>query len=167
MNRILTIIACAFFSLATYAQQPVIGYFSYDAAIKAMPEYVTVQQTINDLRVQYENEIKVAQKEFTDKYEMFLEQQSKMATAIREKRQSELQILMERNEAFRAESKQLLKNAEDEAMKPLYDKLGNVLKELGEANGYFVILNTDNNACPYLNSTYATDINALVVEKLQ
>lgn len=167
MNRILSIIICAFISLATYAQQPMIGYFSYDAAIKAMPEYAAVQKTIADLRVQYDNEIKSAQKEFTDKYELFLEQQSRMATAIREKRQSELQLLMERNEAFSAETKELLKKAEADAMQPLYAKLSDLLKELGETNGYFIILNTDNNACPYINSAVATDINALVAEKLQ
>ena len=166
MNRILSLIVCTLFSFAAYAQSFQIGFFSYDKALKSMPDYAIVQETVANLRTQYDAELQAAQQEFTEKYELFLEQQSKMATAIREKRQSELQLLMERNVAFRAASERLLQKAEEEGLQPLREKLDSAIQAIG-SEGYIVILNTDSNACPYLNPAFTTDINALVQEKLK
>lgn len=166
MKHIISFILVSLFAITASAQDIKVGYFSGDAAIKSMPEYAAVQQKINDLRAQYDNELKEAEKEFSEKYELFLEQQSKMATAIREKRQSELQLMMERNVAFRAESQRLLKQAEADEMKPLNDKLNAALAALGSANGYIIIVNTDANAVPYITPAFAVDINEEVKSEL-
>ena len=166
MKHILSIILITLFSLSASAQMMKIGTFSYDAALHSMPDYAIVQKNISDLRAQYDAEVKSSEKEFSEKYELFLEQQAAMNTAIREKRQSELQIMMERNVAFRAESRRLVKQAEAEAMKPLKEKLDGVIKKVGEDNGYIIILNTDANACPFIQSSLVEDVNALIVEEL-
>lgn len=166
MKHIISFILVSLFAITVSAQDIKIGTFSKEAAIKSMADYSVVQQKISDLRVQYDNELKDAEKEFSEKYELFLEQQSKMATAIREKRQSELQLMLERNVAFRVESQRLLKQAEEEAMKPLYDKLDVALASLGAANGYLVIVNTDADAIPYVIPAFAVDINEEVKSEL-
>lgn len=159
MKKVLSLILFAFITIAASAQAPLIGILSYDAALKSMPDYALAQQKINDLRAQYDAEMKTAEKEFSQKYELFLDQQAGMNTAIREKRQSELQLMMERNVAFRAESQRLLAKAEKEALAPLNEKLNAAIEKIGNERGIAVIVNTDNNAVPFINPSMVTDLN--------
>lgn len=46
-----------------------IGYFSYDAAIKSMPEYKATLDSVQAIRKEYEGEAKRAEEEFNTKYE--------------------------------------------------------------------------------------------------
>ena len=149
------------------ATQMKIGYFSYNEVLRAMPEYATVQKHLEDLRAQYENEMTNAEKEFNEKYELFLDTQQSMAKAIREKRQSELQSMMERNVAFKEEAKRLLADAEEKAMKPLHDKIAKALYFIGNERAYVLIVNTDSNACPYLNPAMAENITTLLNDVLK
>ena len=148
------------------AQQMRIGYFSYDAVLKATPEYVSAKASIENLKKQYDSEIQFAEKDFNEKYENFIENLSGMASAIREKRQSELQSILERNIAFKKESERLLAKAEEEALTPLRNKLDNAIKALGSEN-YVVILNTDNNAVPYINPMIGEDVTDLLIDKIR
>lgn len=176
MKRILSLIIVSLFTMGIFAQTEEtqqaapavikVGYLSYDAAFKAMPDYAVVQQKMETLRKQYDDELKSAEKEFNDKYELFLEQQASMALAIREKRQSELQLMLENNVAFRQESQRLLAQAEKEALNPLQTKLQDVLNNIGNARAYLFIINTDANACPFINAASAEDITDDVIAEL-
>ena len=53
------LILLATLSIPASAQMKV-GYFSYDAAIKAMPEYQASLDTLQTIRSQYENEARRA-----------------------------------------------------------------------------------------------------------
>ena len=90
-----------------------------------------------------------------------------MASAIREKRQSELQSILERNIAFKQESERLLAKAEEEALAPLRNKLDNAIKALGSENNFVVILNTDNNAVPYINPMMGEDVTDLLIDRIR
>ena len=102
MNRILLLLF-ALVSLSVSAQDttavvqlPVLkfGYLSYDSAIHAVPGYALVQQSMNDLRAQYEAEQKRAEQDFNLKYEEFLEGQRDFPETILRKRQTELKELL-------------------------------------------------------------------------
>ena len=144
-----------------------IGFLSYDEALHAMPEYAIVQINLHGLRSQYDDEMQRAEKEFNEKYEFFLEGLKTMADAIREKRQSELQSMMERNVAFKKESARLISQAEKEAMAPLYERLQAVIADIAESRAYIMVVNTDSNACPYLSPVMAEDISTLVIDRLK
>lgn len=138
------------------------GYFSYNEALQSMPEYATVQKQMKELKAKYDAEAKRAEQEFNQKYEDFLAGQRDFPQTILEKRQSELQEMMAKNVAFREESRKLLAAAEQDAYAPLHDKLAKMLKVIGDKEGFSFILNTDNNACPYVNAAQGKDINQLV-----
>lgn len=144
-----------------------IGYFSYEAVMKAMPDYTTATNNLANLRKQYDAEIQTAQKEFNDKYENFLENQNGMASAIREKRQSELQSMLERNVAFKQESDRLLAKAQEETMAPIHNKINAAIKAVGTEKDLIAILNTDNNACPYINPAMGEDVTAALIDRLR
>ncbi len=142
------------------------GHLSYAAAFRAMPEYAIMQKNMQDLKAQYDNETKRAEQEFNTKYEAFLDVQRELAPAIRRKRQAELQDLMEKNIAFRAEADRLLEAARKDAETPLRKKLTDMLAVIGQERGYAFILNTDNDACPYIDPSMGEDILELVVKRL-
>lgn len=164
-----TLLAMCLFFLAPMAAsaQNRIAYFSYDEAMKSMPEYVLTQNNIGSLRTKYDAEMKRAEDEFNNKYEEFLDGQHDFAPLILQKRQAELQELMQKNIAFKAEAERLLAQAEKDAMAPVTEKMKTVLQRIGKERGYAVILNTDSNACPYIDTTIADDITTIVKDALR
>ena len=167
MKKYILLLLVSFIMLPISAQQMKLGYFSYDAVLKATPDYISAMSSIENLKKQYDAEIQIAQKDFNEKYENFIENQSGMAEAIREKRQSELQSILERNMAFKQESDRLLAKAEEEALAPLRSKLDNAIRALGSERDFIAILNTDNNAVPYINPVIGEDVTDILIDKIR
>ena len=155
MKKFLLFLLLATLSLAANAQSQQLrfGYFSYREAFETMPGYAVMQRNLNDLKNKYDAETKRAEDEFNKKYEEFLDGQRDFAPSIRNKRQAELMDLMNRNVAFKAE-----------AEAPLKAKLTAVVQRIGRDKGYAFILNTDNDATPYINPASGEDISAVVRE---
>ena len=143
------------------------GYLSYGAAIQSMREYAVVQQKLSDLTAQYQAETKRVEDEFNQKYEDFLEGQRDFPQTILQKRQTELQELMERNIAFKANSKKELAQAEQEALAPLRIRLIELLGRIGRERSYAFIVDTDVKALPFINPDMGDDINQLVKDALK
>lgn len=154
---------------ATTAAQPVLrfGYFSFEQVFHTMPGYAIAKHNMDELRGKYDEETKRVETEFNSKYEEFLDGQRSYAKSILEKRQAELRELMEKNIAFKAEAARLLKKAEKEAYAPLKAKMNAALQQIGKENGFAFILNTDNNATPYLSAEMGVDITEALKEKIK
>ena len=154
---------------ATTAAQPVLrfGYFSFEQVFHTMPGYAIAKHNMDELRGKYDEETKRVETEFNSKYEEFLDGQRSYAKSILEKRQAELRELMEKNIAFKAEAARLLKKAEKEAYAPLKAKMNAALQQIGKENGFAFILNTDNNATPYLSAEMGVDITEALKKKMK
>lgn len=167
MKKIILCFIIAMTTIVANAQDFKFAYFSYETALKSMPEYATATSNVDKLRAQYDGEIKRAEKEFNSKYEDFLENQRSMAPAILDKRQAELQELLQKNLKFKDEAKRLLQQAEKDAYAPLREKLAATIKKIGAERGYAFILNTDGDTCPYVDSTKGDDISTLISDALK
>ena len=143
------------------------GYFSYEEVLHTMPGYAIAKHNMDELREKYDAETKRVETEFNAKYEEFLDGQRTYAKTILEKRQAELRELMEKNIAFKAEATRLLQQAENDAYAPLKAKINEEAKKIGKQKGFAFIINTDNNAAPYLNEEMGEDITALLEETLK
>lgn len=165
MKKLFLLIVLGVLSLTANAQTR-FGYFSFDNVLKSMPDYVMAQRSIDDLRQKYDAEMKRAEDEFNSKYEEFLDVQKDLVPAILRKRQAELQDMMQKNINFKNESQRLLKQAEADAFAPVKNKLYNALTKVGQAQGYAFILNTDGDACPYVNPEMGEDATELIKEAL-
>ena len=143
------------------------GYFSFDKVFHTMPGYTIAKHNMDELREKYDAETKRVETEFNAKYEEFLDGQRTYAKTILEKRQAELRELMEKNIAFKAEATRLLQQAENDAYAPLKAKINEEAKKIGKQKGFAFILNTDNNAAPYLNEEMGEDITTLLEETLK
>ena len=151
--------------LVAYAQdtqvaQPALkfGYLSYDSVLQAMPSYAQMQADMEELRIKYEAELKRVEDDFNRKYEEFLDGQTAFPKTILQKRQSELQEMLDKNIAFKKESQRLLEKAEADAKAPIQEALNSALVAIGTERGYAFILNTDANATPWLNTAFGEDI---------
>ena len=154
---------------AAIVAQPALrfGYFSFEQVFHTMPGYAIAKHNMDELRAKYDEETKRVETEFNTKYEEFLDGQRSYAKTILEKRQAELRELMEKNIAFKAEAARLLKKAEEEAYAPLKAKMNAALQQIGKENGFAFILNTDNNATPYLSAEMGVDITEELKEKIK
>ena len=161
---ILSILFCALPLLAS--AQVKFGFLSYSQALQSMPDYALAKENLAKLEEQFETEMKRAEEDFNKKYEEFLEGQQEFAVSIRNKRQSELQELMQKNMAFKQEARRLLKNAEADAMKPLHEKLKAVLAKVGQQRGLAFILNTDGDALPYVDPAQGEDVTEVINREL-
>ncbi len=136
------------------------GYFSYQKTFETMPDHTIAQRNMEDLKAKYDKEMQRVEEEFNQKYELFLDGQRDFAPSIRHKRQAELQELMEKNLAFKAEAQRLLKEAQDNAYKPLREKIVSALQKVGREKGLAFILNTDNDAAPFIDPAIGFDVQA-------
>lgn len=171
MKRLATfIIACCAF-LSVNAQEStntfLFGYLSYETALKSMPEYAEVQQKMADLTAQYQAETKRVEDEFNRKYEEFLDGQHEFPKTILQKRQTELQELMEKNIQFKQNSREELAQAEKDALAPLRIRLIEVISAIGREHGYAFVIDTDTKATPFINPDMGEDINQLVQDALK
>ena len=101
-----------------------------------------MQQTLTQLREQYQAETLRVEDEFNRKYEDFLEGQRDFPRTILQKRQTELQELMEKNIKFKENSRKELEDAERQAMAPLRIRLIETLSTIGRERGYAFIYDT-------------------------
>ena len=175
-NRLMTMLALSFI-ICHLSFSPVraqdstqiyrFGYLSYQAALKAMPDYAIVEKQMADLEQQYQAETKRVEDEFNRKYEDFLDGQRDFPRTILQKRQTELQELMERNIQFKEQGRQELADAEREALAPLRIRLIELLSTIGREKGFAFIYDTDTKALPFLNIDFGEDINQLVQDALK
>lgn len=146
--------------------QLLFGYLSYEAALQTMPQLTIVRQQMSDLRQQYDEELKRVEDEFNQKYEAFLEGRKDFPRTILLKRQTELQELLKKNIEFKTKSQQELQKAEQEAMAPLYKQLNEAIAAVARQFKLALVVNTDANACPFIEPTMGMDISTEVIEIL-
>lgn len=138
------------------------GYLSYNTVLTSMTDYQLAKRSIDDLKLKYDAEMKRSEKEFNEKYEEFLEVQRDLVPSILRKRQGELQEIMEKNIAFKNDALQLLKQAETDAYAPVKKKLNEAVANVARELGYAFVINTDNDACPYVNPEMGEDATEAV-----
>ena len=165
MRRLLFILPFLLFCLTGHAQIQ-FGYISYEEVLKELPEYAQATQDLAALKAKYEAEAQKGEEEFQRKFVDFLQGQKDFPQAIMQKRQAELQALMDNGVAFRMKSQELIAQAEKELMQEAYKRLNAVLLEVGVELGYGYILNIDNNTCPYINPVVGVDVTNIVRRKL-
>ena len=142
------------------------GYLSYESVLQVMPEYAEMQNNMAELQQKYEAEQKRVEDDFNKKYEEFLDGQKSYPKTILQKRQSELQEMLDKNVAFKKESLRLLSQAKEDAMVPIRVRLAQVLDAIGRERGYAFIVNTDEKVALWLNPTLGEDITTIVKEQL-
>ena len=142
------------------------GYLHYHTILQEMPEYAQAQQELTALRAKYEAESTRTEDEFQKKFVDFLQGQKDFPQSIMQKRQGELQALMDNGVQFRLQAQKLIAQAEKDLLAEVEKRLNRAILEVGVEYGYGYILNVEENACPYINPVMGVDVSDFVRIKL-
>ena len=127
------------------------GYLSYDSVMVAVPDYTELKTNMAQLREQYEAEQKRVENDFNKKYEEFLDGQASFPKTILQKRQSELQEMLDRNIEFKKQSQKMLSEAEANMMEVIKTTINMAVNIIAQERGYAFVLNTDKEAVTFIN----------------
>ena len=144
----------------------ILGYMSYDAVVAQMPEYAQAQEQFELLKAKYEAEAQRAEEEFQRKFSEFLQGQKDFPRSIMQKRQTELQQLMEQSVDFRQKAQKLLTEAQADLEGPARKRLNEAIRTVATRMALVCVINTDANAAPFLAPGYTADITSLVMQEL-
>ena len=142
------------------------GYLSYDSVMIAMPDYAALKINMGQLREQYEAEQKRVENDFNMKYEEFLDGQANFPQTILQKRQSELQEMLDKNIAFKKQSQKMLNDAEASMLDAIKTTINMAVKDIAQERGYAFVLNTDKEVVPFVNPAMGEDITEAVKQLL-
>ena len=142
------------------------GYLSYDSVMVAVPDYTELKTNMAQLREQYEAEQKRVENDFNKKYEEFLDGQASFPKTILQKRQSELQEMLDRNIEFKKQSQKMLSEAEANMMEVIKTTINMAVNIIAQKRGYAFVLNTDKEAVTFINPALGVDITEAVKQLL-
>ena len=142
------------------------GYLSYDSVMVAMPEYAELKTNMAQLREQYEAEQKRVENDFNKKYEEFLDGQASFPKTILQKRQSELQEMLDKGIDFKKQSQKMLSDAEAGMMEAVKTTINMAVNLIAQEHGYAFVLNTDKEAVTFINPALGEDITEAVKQLL-
>lgn len=172
MKKVTLILVLTLMGLVGYAQDAQApaalkyGYLSYDSVFQAMPEYATMQASMQQLRDKYAAEQKRVEDDFNKKYEEFLDGQAGFPQTILQKRQSELQEMLDKNIAFKKESQQLLNQAEAQQIATMREMINIIVSIIAQERGYAFVLNSDKQAVTFVNPAMGEDITEAVKQAI-
>lgn len=145
---------------------PQFGYLSYNTIFEQMPEFRQAQESFAAIKAKYDAEATRSESEFQRKFAEFLQGQKDFPASILQKRQAELQDLMDKSVEFRRQSRGLLRKAEAELQAPVVARLDEAIRAVGAELGLIFVLNTDGNSLPFVHPQVGVDITQPVLIKL-
>ena len=150
--------------MSVFAQK--FGHVKFAEILTVMPEYTKAQTDIQAQQKQYEDEMKRASDELTKKFTEYQQEQANLPRNIQERRQKELQELNEKGMQFQADAQQQLQKAYAEMMEPIYKKIDDAIKAVGQEGGYVYIFDLNRTDIPFVNESLSTDVTPAVKGKL-
>lgn len=167
MKRVSYIIAATLALVLTVSAQTEVhkltfGYLDYNKVLQSMPDYAVAQSSMQGLREQYDKEAQYNEDKFFKMYSDYIQGQKSFPEDIMLKRQKELQVAMDQGLKFREESEKLLRNAENELLKPLEQKLDSAIAVVANVRGLAFVLSREGHNYPFVNPNDGIDITELV-----
>lgn len=147
--------------------RPVVLIFGkvYSAKILAvMPQYQAMHRNLQDLKAQYEAEARKSESDFQRKFEEFMQGKDEYPKTILEKRQNELQNMLETNAQFRIKVQTLLAEAEKSLMADIMAEMSEAISTVAQERSISIVFDTDNGSVPYMVSGLAVDLTSAVIQ---
>ena len=154
--------------MGVFAQNLKFGHINAQEIVSAMPEFAKAQSDIEALDKQLTSELQRTQEEFNKKYQEFQQAIAKdsLPANIAERRQKELQDMMQIQEQFQQEAQQQMQKAQADAMAPIYKKLDDAIKAVGAAEGVIYIFDLARTPVAYVNESQSINLTPKVKTQL-
>lgn len=144
----------------------IIGRVSSAKILPLMPQYKSVRNNLLALKEQYEAEAKKSESDFQRKFEEFMKGQKEFPKTILEKRQNELQNMLEANATFRVKVQALLEEAEKAMMTDVRAELSDAISTVAQRKGVSLVVDIDGGSVPYIVPGLAMDLTKDVMQVL-
>lgn len=150
--------------MGVFAQNLKFGHVNAQEIITVMPEFTKAQNDLQMLQKQLGDELKRTQEEFNKKYQEFQQAMAKdsLPANIAERRQKELQDMMQRQEQFQQDAEQQMQKAQGDMLAPVYKKLDDAIKAVGAAENVIYIFDLARTAIPYVNESQSINLTSKV-----
>ncbi|MCB9186252.1 MAG: OmpH family outer membrane protein [Flavobacteriales bacterium] len=140
MKRVVLSFVIIAFSVAAQAQR--FGYVDTDYILESIPEYQQKQNELNEISVQWQQEIEAIYTEIDRMYKDYQAEQILLTDDMKRKREE--QIIEKEKEAKEKQKQRFgyqgdLFQKRQEFTKPIQDKVYAAIKEIADARGYAVI----------------------------
>lgn len=154
--------------MSVFAQSAKFGQVHSQEIIVLMPEYTKAVSDIQALEKKYQDEMARTSEEFTKKYQEFNQAvaDGTLPANIQERRQKELQDMMERSEQFQQEAYQQMQKTQQDLMAPIMKKVEDAIKAVGEEDGMVAVFDISRTYMPYVSASLVTDVTAKVKAKV-
>lgn len=152
--------------MGVFAQNLKFGHINAMEIISAMPDYTKAQNDLKALSDQLGKELQRTQEEFNKKYQEFMQTKDSLPANIAERRQKELEDMMQRQQQFQEKAQQDMEKAQNDLMAPIYKKLDDAIKSVGASEGVVYIFDLARTPIPYVNESQSTNLNAKVKAQL-
>ena len=154
------------FALPLGAMAQKFAHMNSQEVIVVMPEYTKAQADLEAMSKKYSQEMERTQSEFNKKVQEFQQQADSLPRNIAERRQKELQELQEKGMQFQQDAQQQLQKSYADMMEPIYKKIEDAIKAVGQEGGYTYIFDLNRTEIPYVNEAQSTDVTAAVKAKV-
>lgn len=166
MLKKITITLMLIIPMGVFAQK--FGHTYSQEILVLLPEYTKMQTDLQAMEKQYEEEMKRTNEEIQKKYTEFQQalQEGNLPQNIQERRQKDLQDLMERSEQFQQEAYKNMQTSYQQMLAPVVQKVDNAIKEVGQAESMVYIFDLSRTVIPFVNENLSSDVTAKVKSKL-
>lgn len=163
------VVAVLAFTAGSLSAQTMIGHINSEAIMQALPEAIDAQRSLDALVTQWEGELQKMQAEWKKKFDeydrkkLILTEQTRAETE-RQLRELDQNITDYRNKKFGQNGELFLK--QNEVMKPIQNKMFQVLEDVAKEDGYDYIFDKSGEILlMYANSKH--DLTQKVLSRMQ
>jgi len=165
MKKILLLLAIVL-SVTSFAQKSQkMGHINSNELLMMMPENQQAQKALQQHSRELEDQSAAMQAELEQKYNDYLAKKDSLSPLIQRTRETELQDLNQRIQAFQQTAQKDLQAKQQELLKPIIEKARNAIREVAKENGYTYVFDTGTGALVYWPED-SDDLLPLVKAKL-
>ncbi len=161
-NILTTIFATLGLTLALSAQVK-LGHVNSQEILTKLPDYKAAQTKAETFAKELEQSMQTMTAEYQKKLADLQKKEPTMTNTEKETAIADLQQLEQRIQQFQVSAQERMQKQENELLAPLYEKVGNAIKKVGEANSFTYIFDISAGATVYQNGT---DVTPLVKKEL-
>jgi len=162
--KIVVVAVVMFLTSTTNVNAQKVAHIDLDSLIGLMPESKTAQNAVQEYAKQLEEQVKLMQAEFEQKYTDYEAKKADWAPVIRQAKEKELQDLQQRIQDFQQQAQADYQRKTAELSKPVYDKAKKAIDAVAKESGYKYVLDTSTGLVIYHEAT--EDILIPVMKKL-
>lgn len=163
MKKMILCAVCAICGFTTANAQK-FGHVNAEEIMQLMPELTKARADLEALAKTYEADLKSMQDEIQKKGEAYEKEQASLPANIKERREKELNEMMQKYQQTYQDNQQALNKEQQEKMQPIQKKVLDAITAVGQEGGYVYIMQVG--SALYISSTLSTDVTAQVKAKL-